>query len=58
MSVINITNGADYLYVCFWKMKGDPLPNQLITFTRCFPEALPIKYRDFPSAAHKQAGTF
>ena len=39
-------------------MKGDALPNQLITFTRCFPESLPIKYRDFPPAAHKQTGMF
>src|SRR5713226_7743613 len=39
-------------------MKADAHPNQLITLTRCLPEALPIKYRDFPSATRKQTGTF
>ena len=32
-------------------MKSETRPNQLITFTRCLCEALPIKYRDLPSAA-------
>jgi hypothetical protein len=39
-------------------MKGKARPNQLITFTGCRHEALPIKYRDLPSAARNQTGTF
>jgi hypothetical protein len=31
-------------------VKSDALSDQLITFTRCLREALPIKYRDLPSA--------
>src|ERR1700724_2661436 len=46
------------LRVCFGKVKSDACPNQLITFTRCCREPLPIKYRDLPSAARNQTGTF
>lgn len=37
---------------------GGALVGQLITFTRCLHEALPIEYRDLPSAARNQTGTF
>ena len=37
-------------------MRSDARSNQLITLTRFFGEALPIKYRDLPSAAPNQAG--
>jgi hypothetical protein len=43
--------------VCFGKVKSEARPDQLITFTRCLREALPIKYRDLPSAAFNQTGT-
>jgi hypothetical protein len=39
-------------------VKSDALSNQLITFTRCLREALPIKYRDVPSAALNQSCAF
>jgi hypothetical protein len=39
-------------------VKSEARPDQLITFTRCLREALPIKYRDLPSAARNQTGTF
>ncbi len=39
-------------------MESNARPDQLITFTRCPHEALPIKYRDLPSAARNQTGTF
>src|SRR5580693_3243286 len=38
----------------FGKVKSDARPDQLITFTRCRHESLPIKYRDLPSAALNQ----
>jgi hypothetical protein len=44
--------------VCFGKVKCEARPDQLITFTSCLREALPIKYRDFPSAAFNQPSTF
>src|SRR5712691_2859911 len=47
---------SSFFWVCFGKVKSDARPDQLITFTRCLPEALPIKYRDLPSAAPNQAG--
>jgi hypothetical protein len=50
--------GARFLCICFGKMKSDARPDQLIIFTRCPHEALPIKYRDLPSAARNQTGTF
>src|ERR1019366_884206 len=50
--------GARFLCVCFGKVKTDAPPDQLITFTRCLHEALPIKYRDLPPAARNQTGTF
>ena len=50
--------GARFLCVCFGKVKSDARPGQLITFTRCLHEALPIKYRDLLSAARNQTGTF
>ena len=39
-------------------MKSEARSNQLITFARCLREALPIQYRDLPSAARNQTGTF
>jgi hypothetical protein len=52
--------GAEFalLCICFGKVKSGAFSDQLITFTRCLREALPIKYRDLPSAALNQAGTF
>jgi hypothetical protein len=47
-----------FLDVRLGKMKGEARPDQLITFTRCLREALPIKYRDLLSAARNQSGTF
>src|ERR1700737_617122 len=46
------------LGVGFGKVRSDARPDQLITFARFRHEALPIKYRDLPSAAHDQTGTF
>jgi hypothetical protein len=40
------------------EVKSDARPDQLITFTRCPHEALPIKDRDLPPAARNQAGMF
>src|SRR5450631_4854328 len=42
------------LRVCFGKVKSDARFDQLITFTRFFDEALPIKDRDLPEAALNQ----
>jgi hypothetical protein len=39
-------------------VRSDARPDQLITFARFRHEALPIKYRDLPSAARNQTGTF
>jgi hypothetical protein len=39
-------------------VKSEARANQPITFTRCLCEALPIKYRDLPSAAFNQTGSF
>jgi len=39
-------------------MKRKARPDQLVTFTRGFREALPIKYRDLPSTAGNQTGAF
>ena len=50
--------GIPFLCVCFGKMKSEARSNQLITFARCLREALPIQYRDLPSAARNQTGTF
>ena len=50
--------GSSLLPVCFGKVRGNACPDQLITFARCRHEALPIKYRDLPSAALNQTGTF
>ena len=60
VSVMYITEmaGRAVLNVCLGKVKSDALSNQLITFTRCLREALPIKYRDLPSAGLDQARTF
>src|ERR1019366_2610260 len=60
LSVIYITNlvAARGLRVCLRQVKSDARPDQLITFTRSRHEALPIKYRDLPSAARNQTGTF
>ena len=61
LSVMYITESAEtplLLCVCFGKVKSNARPDQLITFTRCLREALPIKYRDLPAAARNQTGTF
>ena len=50
--------GVTISRVCFGKVKSEARPNQLITFARCRREAAPIKYRDLPSAAFNQTGTF
>jgi hypothetical protein len=44
--------------VCFGEVRGDACPDQLITFARFRHEALPINYRDLPSAACNQTDTF
>ena len=46
------------LWISFGKVKGDARPNQLITFTRFFEEALPIEDRDLPPAALDQTRAF
>jgi hypothetical protein len=46
------------LRVCFGKVKSEARSNQLITFTRFFGEALPITYRDLPTAALNQTCAF
>ena len=58
MDITEVARQADFLRVSFGKVKSEAGPDQLITFTRCPYEALPIKYRDLPSAARNQAGTF
>ena len=60
LSVMYITEPvrARFLCVCFGKVRSDPRPDQQITFARFRHEALPIKYRDLPSAARNQTGTF
>jgi hypothetical protein len=61
LSVMYITDfGGEltFLIVCSGKVKSDARPDQLITFTRCLREALPIKYRDLPSAALYQSRAF
>jgi hypothetical protein len=50
--------GATISRVCFGKVKSEAASNQLITLARHLREALPIKYRDLPSAAFNQTGTF
>ena len=54
LSVMYITDAvrASFLRVCFGKVKSDARADQLITFTGCLNEALPIEYLDLPSAAH------
>src|ERR1700674_5029147 len=49
---------TSFFRVCFGKVMSHARPDQLITFTRCLREALPIQYRDLPSAARNQTGTF
>ena len=49
---------AFFSRVCFWKVRSDARPDQLITFARFRNEALPIKYRDLLSAACNQTGAF
>ena len=55
---ITYAGGGSFFWVCFGKVKSDARPNQLITFARCLGEALPIKYRDLPSAGLDQTRTF
>ena len=50
--------GTAFLPVGVGKVKSDARPDQLITFTRCRHDALPIKYRDLPPAARNQTATF
>jgi hypothetical protein len=45
------------LRVSLGKVKRDAHPDQLISFTSCLRQALPIQYGDLPSAARNQAGT-
>jgi hypothetical protein len=60
LSVMYITDSASssFFRVCLGEMKSDAPPDQLITFTRCLYETLPIQYRDLLSAALNQTGTF
>jgi hypothetical protein len=60
LSVMYITDSVEssFFWICFGKVMGHARPDQLITFTRCLREALPIEYRDLPSAARNQTGTF
>jgi hypothetical protein len=61
LSVMYMTDsvgGAHFLCVCFGKVIGEARSNQLITFTRFFDEALPVKYRDLPAAALNQTCAF
>src|SRR5579864_1934489 len=55
-----ITEGAcaSLSVVCFWQVKGDAAPDQLIAFAGCRCEARAIKYRDLLSAASNQTGAF
>jgi hypothetical protein len=46
------------LCICFGKVKSDARLDQLITFTRLFGEALPIKYRGPPAAGLNQTCAF
>src|ERR1700737_3794772 len=59
LSVMYITEPvrARFLCVCFGKVRSDPPPDQQKTFQKSPPGALPIKYRDLPSAARNQTGT-
>jgi hypothetical protein len=43
--------GSEPLFVCLGKVKSDARPDQLITFTRCLYETLPVQYRHLLSAA-------
>ena len=61
LSVMYITHTVGKLaisLVCFGKVKSEARPDQLIAFTRCLREALPIKYGNLPSATFNQASTF
>jgi|HubBroStandDraft_2_1064218.scaffolds.fasta_scaffold1381696_1 hypothetical protein len=49
---------TSFFWVCLGKMKGEARPDQVITFTRCLSQALPIEYRDLSSAARNKTGTF
>src|ERR1700730_2803537 len=49
--------GLTLLSVCFGKVKSGALADQLITFTRCLRETLPIQNRELPSTIHIQTGT-
>src|SRR5580698_2573215 len=42
--------------VCLGQVKSEARPDQLIAFARCLGEALPIQYRDLPSATFDQTG--
>src|SRR5271170_6022649 len=50
--------GNSLFRVRLWKVKRKTHSDQLITFTGCLGQTLPIEDRDFPSAACNQTGTF
>src|SRR5271170_3063127 len=58
MYITDPAREARFLRVCFGKVKSEACPDQLIAFTRCRYEALPIKDRDLASAALNQTGAF
>jgi hypothetical protein len=58
MYITDRTEKTTSLFVCFGKMRCDACPNQLITFARCFRQALPPEYRDLLSTTMNQALTF
>src|ERR1700674_5372529 len=58
MYITEFAPERSFLRVCLGRVKSDAGPDQLITFTRCPYEALPIEYRDLPFAARNQTGTF
>jgi hypothetical protein len=58
MSVMDITEEGAGSGVCPGEVKCDARPHQLITFTRCLCEALPIEYRDLSPASLNQTRPF
>jgi hypothetical protein len=49
---------SSIFWVCLGKVKREPRPDQLITFARCFSQALPIEYRDLSAAGRNKTGPF
>src|ERR1700689_3453632 len=58
MYITEPARAGSLLRVCLGKVKSEACPDQLITFTGCRHEALPIKHRDLPPAARNQTGAF